>query len=431
VPPDRDPLADLVRSVAIWLVVLGHWTVVAVTDVDGTIDGINALARIEWARWATWIFQVMPLFFFVGGFANATSMAHQSAAGGDLLAWVVRRFRRLLLPSSATLGVLIVVVGGARLAGVDQDALGTGAWVATVPLWFLAVYLVNVAVAPLTHAAHRRWGLAVPALLCLLVALFDVPRLVWGDGHPLSDANYLLAWLAIHQLGYAWHDGRLPGTPRVGVPMALGGGAALVALTVFGPYAVTMVATPGEAMQNSEPPTIAMLALAVTQIGIVMAVRDAVADGTAKSWHRRLVRRVQPLVLSLFLWHMAAAVLAAAVLYGTGAIPVVTIATAAWWWWRLPWLAGCAVLLAALVALFAPLEGPATRHRRDARVDRPLVAVAAVAGVVLTLAGMLGIAVAGPGAHGPLALPTAALASFAAGVSGLLVASVRLDGALR
>jgi len=425
--PDREPLADLIRSMAIWLVVLGHWIVIAVTQANGTIDGVNALGRIEWAHGLTWVFQVMPLFFFVGGYANAVSMGHQRAHGGDQLAWVVRRYRRLLLPAAAMLAVLVTAVALARLAGVDEASLGTGAWVATVPLWFLAVYLVNVAAAPLTHAAHRRWGLAVPAVLALLVAVFDLPRLAWGDGQPVSDMNYLLAWLAIHQLGYAWHDGRLRATPRFGVPMALGGAVVLVALTVFGPYAITMVAAPGGEMQNSEPPTVALLALAITQIGIALAARNALVDGRGSERRRRFAARVQPVVLTVFLWHMAAAVLAAAALYGTGVIPVVPIDTAEWWRWRVPWLAGCAVLLALFVAIFARLELPAMRSRRDTRMDRPIVGVAAIAGVALTLGGMLGIAVAGSGAHGPLALPTGPLVAFATGIAGLAVAHRQLQ----
>jgi hypothetical protein len=58
-------------------------------------------------------------------------------------------------------------------------------------------------------AAHRRWGLAVPAGMAAAAALVSVavtsPRL-----HMVGYANYLLVWGSIYQWGLAWADG----TPR-------------------------------------------------------------------------------------------------------------------------------------------------------------------------------------------------------------------------
>ena len=50
------------------MVVLGHWLAVLVTWEDGTVTGENALNVVPDLWPLTWVFQVMPLFFFVGGF---------------------------------------------------------------------------------------------------------------------------------------------------------------------------------------------------------------------------------------------------------------------------------------------------------------------------------------------------------------------------
>jgi fucose 4-O-acetylase-like acetyltransferase len=423
-PPTRELHADLIRAVAIWAVVVGHWLVIAVTEANGVIDGVNALGTLTWARPLTWLFQVMPLFFFVGGYANAGSLARQAREGGDRLAWVVRRYRRLLLPSAALLAVVVVAVVVAEAAGVDADTAGTGAWLATVPLWFLAAYLAIVALAPLTHAAHRRWGLAVPAGLALVVGSVDIARFTLGDPWVVN-ANYLLAWLAIHQLGYAWYDHRLPAEPRVAVPLAVAGALALVGLTTLGPYPISMVATPGETLQNTEPPTLALLALAITQIGVVLALRDRSTRWLRKERPARVVARIESVVFTLFLWHMAAAVVAVGLLYGTGIVPVESVDSREWLLWRIPWVVGCAVVLAGLVAVFARVERVGRRSARGGRTTRPVVAVAVTVGIVLTLSGILTIALAGSGSHGPLALPTEALVAFGLGNALLVTADTR------
>ncbi len=116
----------------------------------------------------------MPIFFFVGGFSNYvtyTAMRERGETGG-----VVRAISsRSVAPALA--GVLRGVgrgpgraaphghggAGRSDAVGRDDPAsrliLPPGATVPFGPLWFLAVYLVVVALSPWTIALHRRFGL--------------------------------------------------------------------------------------------------------------------------------------------------------------------------------------------------------------------------------------------------------------------------------
>jgi hypothetical protein len=411
----RERTIDLVRAVGIVAVVAGHWSVIAVTQVEGGIDGLNVLRRLTWTHPLTWVFQVMPLFFFVGGYANATSIERHRAAGGDVLAWIVRRYRRLLWPAAALLATVVAGYVAAVALGVDEDQAGTGAWLATVPLWFLAAYLVAVALVPITLPGHRRFGLAIPVGLVALVAVADAAR-IHLDDPPGADLGYLFGWLAIHQLGYAWFDGRLAPAERVGVPLAAAGFALALVLTTAGPYPVSMVQVPGGGLQNTEPPTLALLAFAAGQVGVVLALRDRAERWLADDRRWSLVSRAQSVVLTLFLWHMAAALVVAVALYGTGVLPVVPVDSGRWLVLRLPWLLACTAVLAVLVKALGPLER-ATIDDPGARCTRGRVAgLGGLAGTVATVGGMVGIALAGSGSHGPLGLPVQAVGAFAAGI---------------
>jgi predicted phosphoribosyltransferase len=427
-PPERERHVDLIRAAAMSMVVVGHWLAITVTDVNGDIAGENALRYVTWAHPLTWVFQVMPLVFMIGGYANAASMEAHRRRGGDALGWVLGRYERLLRPTAVLLAVLVVAVAAARLLGVDHGLAATGAWVATVPMWFMLAYLFVLAVAPLTMAAHKRWGFAVPVVLAVIVAGVDAARMTLEQdlvGYP----NHLIAWAAFHQLGYLWRDGRLPATMSAGLPMAGAGLLAAIALTGPGPYPVSMVGVPGEDLQNTSPPTMALLAVGVAQIGAALALRDWSHRWLQRDRPWRAVVAVNSVVFTLFLWHMTAAIVVAVVLYPAGVLPVVPIGSVEWMVLRIPWLLACLAVLGVLIAVFAPIELSLPGTRRGTRLGRSLRAWAAGGAVLAGLISLLGIATAGPGEHGPLGLPSWALISFAVAMVLLTYAGRRRDPA--
>ncbi|MEU4569596.1 acyltransferase [Micromonospora sp. NPDC023956] len=430
-PADRERYVDLLRAVAITVVVLGHWTVAVIGyDPAGRPTGRSALPDLPWAYPLTWLAQVMPVFFVVGGFANAASLAARRARGGDAADWLLDRSARLIRPT--TLLVLVLAVGAllARVAGADPSMIRTVAWFATVPLWFLAAYLLVVPLTPLTYALHRRYGLAVPAALAALVGLGDLARAT--DHAVLANGNYLLGWLAVHQLGYAWYDARretdpaqrrLPPTPRVGWALLLGGVAVLVLLTTVGPYPVSMLNVPGERLDNAAPPSLALLVLTTAQLGLIVVLRDR-----AERWLRRpgpwqAVIAVNAVVLTVFLWHLSAAILLVGGLDAVGLLPTPPAGSPAWLAWRVPWLLMLVVVLAALVAVFGRVEAGAGRSAGGPTggggAGGRLRGGSAALGYGAVVAALVVNAVTPKDAPEPLGLPVTALVAYLAG-AGLL-----------
>jgi peptidoglycan/LPS O-acetylase OafA/YrhL len=430
-PARRERHVDLLRAIAITAVVIGHWLVIVVEPTDDTLEGFSALAELTWAHPLTWLFQVMPVFFMVGGFANAASLSSHRRNGAPAAGWLLDRSARLVQPTAVLLVMLGLGAVAARVAGADPELIGTAVWLASLPLWFLVVYLGMVFLTPVMHALHRRAGLAVPVLLLVPVLIGDVLRLRY-DNEVFGYGNFLFAWLAIHQIGFCWQDGRLPVRPRVALPLLVGGAAALVTLTVAGPYPVSMVTVPGADVQNSSPPTLALVALATTQLGLALLVRDP-----SKRWLQRIrpwtvVVAVNGIILTLFLWHMAAAVVATTGLYLAGLLPSPPVDSAAWLWWQIPWVAILAVVLAGLVAIFGRVETRATAApRRPPTLPAPALAaltrtgpqtVVTTAGYLAALLGLLWQANAGEADHGPFGLPTGSLLLFLAGAGVLWLA---------
>ncbi|WP_433065721.1 acyltransferase family protein [Dactylosporangium sp. CS-033363] len=64
---ERDRAVDALRAIAICGVVLGHWLVTAVVVSGDTIRVASPLRAVPWLAPASWLFQTLALFFFVGG----------------------------------------------------------------------------------------------------------------------------------------------------------------------------------------------------------------------------------------------------------------------------------------------------------------------------------------------------------------------------
>ena len=73
-PEERNRYVDFLRSVSILIVITGHWLIATAFYVDGDLAQGKLLQSEPWTQWLTWAFQVMPIFFIVGGYSNAVSL---------------------------------------------------------------------------------------------------------------------------------------------------------------------------------------------------------------------------------------------------------------------------------------------------------------------------------------------------------------------
>ena len=368
-PAERDRFADLLRVASILVVVAGHWLMAVVVWRDGRVEGGNVLALVPGLWLTTWLLQVMPLFFFVGGLANLAS-AHR---GGSWAGFVRGRAARLLRPTVAFLAVWAVAAAALGLAGVPAAVLRPVARLVGQPLWFLGLYLLVVALAPAMLRLHRRFGPVVVVWLGLAAAAADLAsrsaeavdvtsRAAGAIGAPglerAGSLNFLLVWLFAHQLGFCYADGTLAGWPRrAHAAMAAGGLAARAALTASGAWPPSMVGLPGERVSNMSPPSLCIVALTVWQVGLAMLVRSPLTRWLQRPRPWAVVVTAGSALMTLFLWHLTALVLAVLVLHPIG-LTRPPPGSLTWWAVRPLWVLVPAALLVPLVALFARFEHP-------------------------------------------------------------------------
>ena len=400
-PDDRLRSMDFVRTASMLVVVFGHWLIALVwINSAGETQFGDALGESQILQYVTWILQVMPLFFLAGGFSNARSIAASRRHGTPRREWLVSRAQRLITP---TLPVLAVWSLGVFTLGrfADPDLLRVGTIAATIPMWFLAVYLVAVAVAPFTYAAWERWGFASVAFGVVLAVVIDVLRIGY-DVPYVGYLNFVVVWLTIHQLGHGWD--RRP-KPRTGWLLAGAGLVLLIGLTRFGPYAVSMVGVDGAEMGNNSPPTIALLALALFQAGWLAGMTPRLERWLKRETPWSMVILASGFSMSVYLWHLTAMVLLVlgSITFAKGLIEATPL-SAEWWLTRPVWISILILITLPLVLVFNRFE-----HRTAGRVSRHPIALGfGIAIFAMTLAATVTLGLSNAAGETRLWIPLAA-----------------------
>ena len=399
-PPERNRWVDFLRAISILAVVFGHWLMAGLyVDGAGELQRGDLLETAGWTHWLTWAFQVMPVFFLVGGYSNSVSWEvtlrkAQPGQKGVYRDWLAARVQRLIAPTFPVLLVWAVIAVALTQVGFDRAQIRMATEAALIPVWILAVYLLVTACTPLAMKAWKRFGWLSFAIYIPITALVDWLRFA-HDVPFISFTNFLWVFLAIHQLGFAWRDGKFESRP-----FALGwfvtSLGVLIAVTVYGFYPVSMVSAP-DGFSNSLPPTFALLALGAVQVGLVLALEPAGRRMLDKIGIWTATVLMNGMIMTVFLWHLTAFVLVMTFVWiALGGIGLDSVpGTGAWWTSRPLWLGIYILALLPFIAIFAKYE----RSFGPIRGGRTVPAARLVAGVLLICVGLgctAGITIASP-----------------------------------
>ena len=155
-PADRDRAIDVIRIVSLIGVVAGH-TIMATSIIDNDVFRWgNLLTASVVFQALTWVFQIMPLFFFAGVAASAASYRSGMSWGG----WLLKRCTRLYRPVFYYLAfwaTALLILKPLLPIHVYEPIAG----ISIQLLWFLGAYVMVLAAVPLAHGAEvapRRLG---------------------------------------------------------------------------------------------------------------------------------------------------------------------------------------------------------------------------------------------------------------------------------
>jgi hypothetical protein len=350
-PASRDRFVDFLRAASICVVVLWHWTL-SVTHRTPTerLTMPNPIGDVPLLWLVTWVLQVMPLFFVVGGYANFASWMSKRRSGMSARTYVWSRIVRLGRPTAVFLGTWAIAS-----TALHTNVLSWGL-VLFVPLWFVGAYGMVCALTPLTVRWFERSPLASTLTLLASVAAIDFGRLVGGIEW-LRWPLIVATWTFCHQLGYFWRAAATDSTRTRDLRnvMMLGGVIGML-LCIHGfRYDHSLVAVRGAGRSNMATPSLPIASAAMLQLGLALVVAPAVRRRlqAGRAWKAVVV--ANSVAMTVLVWHMTAYLLALLVFERFGG-QLGDQPTGAWWAARPLWIVGPALFLVPIVAVFRRFE---------------------------------------------------------------------------
>lgn len=303
-PTNRDRVVDAARAVSLLIVAAGH-AVMGVVWWQGGVPKLgNLLAAFPWTQALTWVLQISPLFFFAGGAANAISWDKHAGRGGTYPNWMWARADRLLRP----LWVYLVFIGcTAVLVTVfaPQRVAAPLMLLTTQLLWFLGSYILVTALTPFFRPVSPARGVQVTLGLLAGCGLVDVARLFAGWPAAVGLANFILVWSVPAYLGSLRARGALAQYSRTFLVTVLILNLLInAALIKFGPWPLSLVGIPGDAISNMSPPTVVLAVHSVLLVCLVALLNAPLTRVLArpKVWKR--ITGVNLAAMTLYLWHL-------------------------------------------------------------------------------------------------------------------------------
>ncbi|WP_020660041.1 acyltransferase family protein [Amycolatopsis benzoatilytica] len=347
----REPYLDFLRAVSLVVVVLWHW---GFTILHWAPNGPQPTSPLGYLRglWIlTWLLQVLPVFFYVGGCVHLSSWQRARAEGQRRRDYLWVHLKQLVVPAAGLILVWVAIgLVFSRAFGVPW--IGNAVLLILSPLWFLAVYAVLLLLLPALAWLHERFDLLVPVCLGGVALLVDLVRLRYGWGQA-SWINLAAVWTLAYQAGF-FRARIAAARPRVSVAILLTGLFLLVGLVFSGLYPGSMVGVPGERLSNMSPPTFAIVALLVFQIGVCETLRPAAERMLARPRVRRANAFFARYALPLFLFHASGMAVARGIGYLIDGGQLTDDRGPDWIWWAERPLAvlGPLLVTVVLIALF-------------------------------------------------------------------------------
>jgi len=345
----RDLTLDLARVVCVLFVVVVHILQVGIgPGPDGGLVATRPAEQEPWFDAATWVGQIMPLFFVVGGFAAAAGWRSWTGRGGDAVGFVRTRTLRLAQPALPLFAFFAIVLGTATIAGIAPELVADAAVGAGSPLWFLAAYLLCQAGVPWLTAWHARAPRLTLLVLLAGVVLVDVARFSTGVTE-IGLLNLLFVWPLVQQLGFWYFDGWFD-RRRAGTLLAVAAVCYLVLwpLTAWGPYSPSMLG-------GLNPPTLPLVVLGLAQACLLRLAKPVLTRLMETRAMRGFVFLLGSRLMTVYLWHLPVILaLTGLSLLIPGAAPAPS--SAAWWWTRPVMFVAAMAAVLALSLLVARWE---------------------------------------------------------------------------
>ncbi|MCV7065056.1 acyltransferase [Mycolicibacterium farcinogenes] len=296
-PADRDRAIDVIRIASLVGVVFGHTIMATSTIRDDVFIWSNLLTESTVFQALTWVFQIMPLFFFAGVAASVQSWRPGSSWGG----WLLKRCTRLYRPVFYYLAFWTAALTVLRFV-LPEHVYEPIAGISIQLLWFLGAYVLVLAAVPLLAritTTVQMAGAIIGTYAC--IAAVDAVRINM-DGYASLGYLNTVVWLIPGVFGVAYRRNLLSSGAALKVGVGMLG--VNLALLYFGPYELSLVGIETQQLKNMTPPSLLLAGHAIMMCAFAIAAAPAINRWAQRPRVWWLTAIGNSGAMTLYLWHM-------------------------------------------------------------------------------------------------------------------------------
>ncbi|MDR1430680.1 MAG: acyltransferase [Propionibacteriaceae bacterium] len=310
----RNHLIDLARVLSMAIVVSFHALLYYIVLDNGRVE-VLPYGPGPWLWVLSWVLCLLPLFFVAAGYGAAATMERNAALGVSYPEYLLSRLRKLLGPLTSFCIVFVLASTIPAWFGAFEPAMELSKRFAQL-LWFLVVYLGLQAAAPALARLEDSHCLIAMLAMVLATAAVDAAAQVSGY-QELHWLNLATVWPLAFQFGIAYRRGWFVRLRRWKLALMALAMWALICWMVLGlGYPASSVGFADMLVANVQPPTLAAVWMTAAQVCLLAIGDRSKLFRSPSESAQRVLGVLNALVLPSYLWHIAAIVIAGALLVG-------------------------------------------------------------------------------------------------------------------
>ena len=307
----RERFIDFTKITGLIFLILNSFTLLRIENSGGEVFVSNLSVDSQSLMTFTWFTAGMSLFFFSMGFNNLIAWYSNVGRDGSQWNYLVDRINTLLGPvivwifsSTLVLNFLSRSENFPNYLTTSEDGIMQSIEFILWPLWLVSIYLVMVLFAPFTIYLHKKYPFAT------LLSLFTITILIDNIDFSLSLSyiklfNYLFFWIAIHQIGYFFADGKIQ---KINLNVfkyitIFSYGYLFYQMSVSESY-LSLASYRLTSLNNEDPPTTVYLIASIGLISLFLSLKNIIEKlmSNQKIW--LLISHIHSNIYTFYLWHL-------------------------------------------------------------------------------------------------------------------------------
>jgi len=307
----RERFIDFTKIIGLFFLIINSFLFLRLEESGGEIFVTNLSSDSQSLIVISWFTAGMSLFFFSMGFNNLIAWYSNVGRDGSQWNYLVDRINTLLGPvlvwiftSTIILNIMSRSPIFPKYLTTAEDGIMPSIEFILWPLWLVSIYLVMVLFAPLTIFLHKKYPYATVFTLFTITVLIDNIDFSLNFSY-IKLFNYLFFWIAIHQLGYFYADGKIQVINKnvFRYITVIAYGYLFYQINVSEKY-LSLASYRLSSLNNEDPPTTLYLIASIGLISFVFTFKTLIEKllSNQKLW--LLISHVHANIYTIYLWHL-------------------------------------------------------------------------------------------------------------------------------